>query len=69
MISKTDSSIDIGKKVTYVYLMGSKAVPYPRISSSSLSNAVIIRHVNTVNILESHKKFSEWKQAHVGMEP
>ena len=29
MISKTDSSIDIVKKVTYVYLIGSKAVLYP----------------------------------------
>ena len=29
MISKTDSSIDIVKKVTYVYLTGSKAVLYP----------------------------------------
>ena len=29
MISKTDSSIDIAKKVTYVYLIGNKAVQYP----------------------------------------
>ena len=29
MISKTDSSIDIVKKVTYVYLIGSKVVLYP----------------------------------------
>ena len=29
MISKTDSTIDIVKKVSYVYLTGSKAVLYP----------------------------------------
>ena len=29
MISKTDSIIDIVKKVSYVYLTGSKAVLYP----------------------------------------
>ena len=29
MISKTESSIDIVKKVTYVYFIGSKAVLYP----------------------------------------
>ena len=29
MISKTDSRIDIVKKVTYVYLIGSEAVLYP----------------------------------------
>ena len=51
MISKTDSSIDIVKKVTYVYmyLIGSKAVLYCLLSSSFLFNVVIIRHFNTVN--------------------
>ena len=49
MISKTDSSIDIvKKKVTYVYLIGSKVVLYPLLSGSFLFNIVIIRHFNTV---------------------
>ena len=49
-ISKTDDSIDIVKKVTYVYLVGSNCNFC--FSSTFLFNVVIIRHFNTVNILD-----------------
>ena len=52
MISKTDSSIDVVKKVTYVYLIGSKSVLTRCFSSSFLFNIVIIRHFNTVNAVD-----------------
>ena len=48
MISKTDSSIDIVKKVTYVYLIRSKPLLFPCFSSSFLLNIVIICHFDTV---------------------
>ena len=53
MVSKTDSSIEIVKKVTYVYLIGSKAVLYLCFSSSFLFNVTIISHFITVNTLDS----------------
>ena len=49
-ISKTDGSIDIVKKVTYVYLIGSNCNFC--FSSTFLFNVVIIRDFNTVNILD-----------------
>ena len=52
MISKTDSSFEIVKKVTYVYLIGSQVVLYTRLFSSFLLNVVMIRHFNMVNTLD-----------------
>ena len=52
MISKTGSSIDIVKKVTYVYLIEAKRFCTLCFSSSFLLNVVIIRHFNTVNTLD-----------------
>ena len=53
MVSKTDSSIDIVKKVAYVYLIGSKAALYTLcFFSSFLFNIVIIHHFITVNTLD-----------------
>ena len=49
MIFTTDSSIDFVRKVTYVFLIGSKTVLYP---SSFLFNVVIICHFNTINTLD-----------------
>ena len=57
MISKTDSSIGIVKKVIYVYLIGSKVVLYPLLFQQfPILNVVIICHfitVNTLDIVES----------------
>ena len=52
MVSKIDSSIEIVKKVTYVYLIGSKVVLYLCFSSSFLFNVVMICHFITVNTLD-----------------
>ena len=49
MISKTDSSIEIVKKVTYVYLIGSKAVllsVFPAVSYlTSGPSAILIQSI------------------------
>ena len=53
----SDSSIDIAKKVTYVYLIGSKAVLYPLLF---LFNIVIICRFNGVNTLEMVESGYSW---------
>ena len=50
---KTESSIDIVKKVTYVYLMETKAVVYPPVFQRFLFNVMIIRYFNTLDMVES----------------
>ena len=52
MISKTDSSIDIVKKLIYVYLIGSKVVLYSLLFQQFPINVVIICHFNMVNTLD-----------------
>ena len=42
MVSKTDSNIEIVKKVTYVYIIGNKAVLYLCFSSSFLLFALMM---------------------------
>ena len=46
------SSIEIVKKVTYVYLIGSKTVLYLCFSSSFLFNIMMICHFIAVNTLD-----------------
>ena len=59
-IPKTKISIDIAKKVTFVYLTGSKAVLHRRIFQQFPILLVFIQHFNTVNTLDMVDSGYSW---------
>ena len=57
MISKTDSCIDIAKKMTYVYLIGNKVVLFSTFPALSYFNIRIVCHFSMVNTSDTVCEF------------